>query len=137
MAHVVDVQSLSHVQLFVTPWTATCQTSLSFPISWSLLKLMSLESVMPFNHLILFRPLSSCLQSFPASQSFPVSWFFTSGGQSIGAKVKDIFYIMTLDTHTHTCVMYTFHVTILFLPSLDSDHFCSIALKNTSHNLLT
>ena len=40
-------------------------------------------------------------------------------------------------THTHTCVMYTFHVTILFLPSLDSDHFCSIALKNTSHNLLT
>ena len=50
---------------------------------------------------------------------------------------KDIFYIMTLDTHTHPSIMYTFHVTILFLPSLASDQFCSIALKNTSHNLLT
>ena len=50
---VVVVQSLSHVQLFVTPWTAACQASLSFTISWSLLKLMSIESVMPSNHLIL------------------------------------------------------------------------------------
>ena len=47
------VQSLSHVLLFATPWTATCQVSLSF---WSLLKLISIESVMPSNHLILFRP---------------------------------------------------------------------------------
>ena len=50
-------------------------------------KLMSIESVMPFNHLILCHPLSSCLQSFPASGSFPMSRFFTSGGQSIGASV--------------------------------------------------
>ena len=48
-----SVQSLSHVQLFVTSWTAACQASLSFTISQSLLKLMSIESVMPFNHLIL------------------------------------------------------------------------------------
>ena len=47
------VQSLSHVQLFVTPWTAAHQASLSFTISWSLFKLMSIESVMPSNHLIL------------------------------------------------------------------------------------
>ena len=47
---VVD-QSLSHVRLFVTPWTAAHQVSLSFTISWSLLKLMSIESVMPSNHL--------------------------------------------------------------------------------------
>ena len=41
------VQSLSHVQLFVTPWTTACQASLSFTISWNLLKLISTESVMP------------------------------------------------------------------------------------------
>ena len=50
---VVVVQSLSHIQLFATPWTATHQASLSFAISQSLLKLMSIESVMPSNHLIL------------------------------------------------------------------------------------
>ena len=52
-----SVQWLSHVWLFVTPWTAASQASLSFTISWSLLKLMSIESVMPFNHLILCHPL--------------------------------------------------------------------------------
>ena len=45
---------------------------------------MTIESVMPSNHLILCRLFSSCLQSFPASGSFPMSWLFTSGGQSIG-----------------------------------------------------
>ena len=58
--HVI-VQSLSHVWLFVTPWAAAQQPSLSFIISWSLLKLMSIELVMPFNHLNLCRPLSSFL----------------------------------------------------------------------------
>ena len=48
----VVVQSLSHVWLFVTPWTAVCQDSLSFTVYQSLLKLMSIESVMPCNHLI-------------------------------------------------------------------------------------
>ena len=50
---VVVVRSLSHVWLLVTPWTAARQASLSFTISWSLLKLMSIESMMPSNHLIL------------------------------------------------------------------------------------
>ena len=49
-------QLLSRVQLFATPWTATCQVSLSITDSWSLLKLMSIESVMPFYHLILCHP---------------------------------------------------------------------------------
>ena len=53
----VVVQSLSHVQLFATPWIAALQASLSFTISWSLLNLMSMELVMPFNHLILCCPL--------------------------------------------------------------------------------
>ena len=52
-----SVQLLSHVRLFVTPWTAPCQAFLSITNSWSLLKLMSIESVMPYNHLILFCPL--------------------------------------------------------------------------------
>ena len=58
---------LSHVRLFAAPWTAAHQTSLSFTISQSLLKLMPIESVMPSNHLILCHPFSSCPQSFPAS----------------------------------------------------------------------
>ena len=55
--HLVVVQSISRVWFFVTPWTAALQAFLSFSISWSLLKLMSNESVMPSNHLILCRPL--------------------------------------------------------------------------------
>ena len=58
---VIVVQSLSRVRLFVTPWTAVCQASTSFTISWSLLKLMSAESVMTSNHLVLCVPFSSCL----------------------------------------------------------------------------
>ena len=54
---VVTVQSLCHVQLFVTPWTAARQASPSFTISWSLLRLMSIESVMPSSHLVLCCPL--------------------------------------------------------------------------------
>ena len=52
-----SVQLLSRVRLFVTPWTAACQASLSITNSQTLLKLMSIESVMPSNHLILSRPL--------------------------------------------------------------------------------
>ena len=88
-AFVVIVQFLSHVRLFVTPWTAACQAPLSFTISQSLLKLMSMELVMPSNHLILCHPFSSRFQSFPASGSFPrKSHFFTSGGQSIGVSAS-------------------------------------------------
>ena len=68
-----SVQSLSRVQLFVTPWTAAHQASLSVTNSWSLLKPMSIESVMPSSHLTSVVPCSSYLQSFPASGSFPVS----------------------------------------------------------------
>ena len=57
LARVSSVQSLSRVRLFVTPWTTAHQASLSITNSWSLLKLMSIESVMPSNHLILCRPL--------------------------------------------------------------------------------
>ena len=52
-----SVQSLSHIRLFVTPWIAACQGSLSITNSWSLLKIMSIELLMPSSHLILCRPL--------------------------------------------------------------------------------
>ena len=85
---VSSVQSLSCVWLFVIPWTAACQASLSFTISrscsnscplsqWSLPTISS--SVVPF---------SSCLQCFPASGSFLMSWLFVSGGQIIGASAS-------------------------------------------------
>ena len=61
-----SVQSFSHVRLFATPWTAAHQASLSLTISWSLLKLMSVESVMSSNHLILCHPLL-LLPSIPPS----------------------------------------------------------------------
>ena len=65
-----SVQSLSHVQLFVTPWTAACQAFLSITNSWSLLKLMSSESVMPSNHFILCRPLLLLPSIFPSIRVF-------------------------------------------------------------------
>ena len=78
-----SVQSLSRVRLFVTPWMAACQASLSITDSRSLLKLMPIKSVMPSSHLILCSPpLSSCPQSLPASGSFPMSQLFAWGGQS-------------------------------------------------------
>ena len=83
-----SVQSLSCVRLFVTPWTAAHQASLSITNSQSLLKLISIESVMPSNHLILCCHLLLPPSSFPASGSFPVSQFFTSGGQSIGVSAS-------------------------------------------------
>ena len=78
-----SVQLLRCAQLFATPWTAVCQASLSITNSQSRLKLMSIKSVMPSNHLILCCPLLFPPSSFPASGSFPRSQFFASGGQSM------------------------------------------------------
>ena len=66
----VVVELPIHVQLFVTPWTAACQASLSFTISWSLLKLMSTEAVMPSKHLILCCPLLLLPSVFPSIRFF-------------------------------------------------------------------
>ena len=65
-----SVQSLSRVQLFVTSWTAVCQVSLSITNFQSLLKLMSIESVMPSNHLILCHPLFLLPSIFPSIRVF-------------------------------------------------------------------
>ena len=84
-----SVQSLSHVWLFATPWTAAHQTSMSITTSQSLLKLMSIESVISCNHLILCHPLLLLSSIFPSiGVFFPVSQLFSSGGQSIGVSAS-------------------------------------------------
>ena len=65
-----SVQSLSRVQLFAMPWTAACQASLFITNSWSLLKLMSIELVIPSNYLILCRPLFLPPSIFPSIRVF-------------------------------------------------------------------
>ena len=77
-----SVQLFSHVRLFATPWTAALQAFLSITNSWSLLRLTSIASVMPYNHLILCHPLLLPPSIFPSIGSFPMSQLFTSGGQS-------------------------------------------------------
>ena len=87
-AVVVVVESLSHARLFVTPWTATRQASLSFTISGVCSNSCPLRQWCHpaiSSSVTLF---SSCLQSFPASRSFPMSQFFPSGGQSTGASAS-------------------------------------------------
>ena len=84
-ASVVVVKSITHVQFFVTPWTTSHQPSPSFTISWSLLKLVSLGRLCYITISTPATPFSFCPLSFPASGSFPMSWLFASGSQSIGA----------------------------------------------------
>ena len=81
----VVVQSLSHVRLFATPWTAACQASLSSIISQSLLKFMFISQWYHPTISSSTAHCSYCHQSSPASGSFPLSQLFVSGGQSIRA----------------------------------------------------
>ena len=83
-----SVQLLSHVQLFATPWITAHQAFLSITNSRSLLKLMSIELVIPSSHLILCHPLSSCPQSPSALGSSPMSQLFSWSGQSIGVSAS-------------------------------------------------
>ena len=84
----IVVQSLSPVQFFMTPWTEAHQASLFFTISLSLLKLMSIESMMPPKHLILCHRLPPVLSLSQNHGFFPMSQLFVSGGQSIGASAS-------------------------------------------------
>ena len=96
-------QSFNRARLFATPQTAAHQASLFFTNSQSLLKLMSIESVMPSNHLILCRPVLLLPQSFPGSGSFPVDRPFASGGQSIGASASASLLPSDLAAHRKGC----------------------------------
>ena len=82
---VSSIQPLSHVRLFAIPWMTAHQASLSITNSHSLLKLKSIKSMILPAISSSVVPFSSCFQSCPASRSFPLSQFFTSGGQNIGS----------------------------------------------------
>ena len=81
-------QLFSHVRHFATPWAAACQASLSISNFWSLLKLISIELVMPSTISSSVVPFSPYPQCFPASGSFQMSQLFASGGQSIGVSAS-------------------------------------------------
>ena len=83
-----SVELLSCVRLFVTPWIAARQASLSTTSSWSSLRLTSIESVMPSSHLILCHPLLLLPSIPPSTESFPMSQLFAWGGQSIGVSAS-------------------------------------------------
>ena len=101
-----SVQSVSHVRLFATPWIAARQAFLSITNPWSLLKLTSIESVMPSSHLILCRPLLLLLpQSLPASESFPMTQLFTWGSQSIG--VSALASVLPMNTQDWSLLEWT------------------------------
>ena len=80
--------SLSHIQFFVTPWTAAHQASLLFINSRGLLKLMSIESIMPSNYPILSCSLLFLCSIFPSMRVFSMSQLFASGGQSMGVSAS-------------------------------------------------
>ena len=115
-----SVQSLSRIWLFVTPWTATRQASLSITKSRSPPKPIPIESVMPSSHLILCRPLLFLPKSFPASESFPVSQLFASGGQNIGAPASASIFTLNIQD---------------WFP-LETDWFDLLAVQGTLKSLL-
>ena len=86
------------VWLFATPWTAACQAALSFTSSWSLFKFMSIELVMPSNHLILFHHLLLPPSIISSISIFKMSQLFTSGGQSIGASASALVLPMNISS---------------------------------------
>ena len=94
--HCVVAKSCLTLWLFMIPWTAANQASLSSTVSWSLLKFMSIESVMHPTISSSVIPFSCRLQSFPASGSFSMIQFFTSGGQSFGASTSALVIPMNI-----------------------------------------
>ena len=137
----IVVQSLHRVQLFVIPWTAACQAFLSFTISWSLLKLMSIESVVPSNHLILCRPLLlplilPSIKVFSSESALRIRWpkcwsfSFSMSRSSVYARLIsfkiDLFNLLavheTLKVFSNTTVQKQFFSTQLSLWSNSRIH---------------
>ena len=112
--------------LFATPWTAACQASLSITNSWSSLKLMSIEWVMPSNHLILCHPLLLLPSVFPSISSFPVHWLFTSGGQCLRDSTSTL--ILPVNIQDWFCLKWT--GLISFLSKGLSKVFSCTAVQN-------
>ena len=124
------VESPIHVWLFATPWTAARPASLSITNSWSLLKLMSTESVMPSNHLILCRSLLLLPSIFPSIRMF--SFFFFFSWRLITLQYCSGFYhTLTWISHGYTCIPHPdplshlpLHLIPLGLPSAPGPSTC-------------
>ena len=136
-----SVQSLSHVQLFATPWIAACQVSLSITNSWSLLKLMSIESVMLSSHLILCRPLLLLLPIPPSIRVFsnestlrirwPKYWSFSFSISPFSEQLRLIsFRLYWLD---HLAVQGTLKSLLQHHSSKASIFWCSAFFTVNSH----
>ena len=127
-----SVQSRSRVWLFVTPWTAAYQASLSITNSWSLPKLMSIELVMPSNQLNLHHPILLLPSTFPVSGSFQMSQLFASGGQSI--RVSASISVLPMNTQDWSPLGWTGWISLrskglsrVFSNSTDQKHQFSCA----------
>ena len=144
MVQFSSVQLLSRVQLFVTPWTAACQASLSITNSLSLLKLMSIESITDGHPNILSSvvPFSSCLQSSPASGSFPMSLFFASGGQNIGVSASAL--VLPMNTQDWSPLEWTGWISlqskglssVFFNTTVQKHQFFSTQLSSQSNSYI-
>ena len=129
--------SISCVQLFAKSWTATCQASLSFVVSWSLLKPMSIESVMPSSHLILCHPILLLPSIFPSIRIFsnelalcirwPKYWSFSFSIRPVNKHLGliffkiDCFYLLTIQEtfkshlQNHSCKASILHCSTFFM----------------------
>ena len=129
---VAVVQSLSRVRLFTTPWTATYQAPLSFTISWSLLKLMSIELVMSSNHLILCCPLLLLPSVFPSTRVFTIESVLCTVAKVLGASASAsvlqrifrvdirVFHLTVQGTVWVFCLSFKFSVLSLSFQTLKS-----------------
>ena len=99
-----SVQSLSRVRLSVNPWTVARQASLSITNSQSLLKLMSIESVMPVNHLILCHPHLLLPSIFPSTRVFSSQSVLHISGQSIGVSASTLVLPMNIFMNISVCI---------------------------------
>ena len=139
--NIYSAQSLSRVQLFATPWTVACQDSLSITSSQSPPKPMSIELVMPSNHLILCCPLLLLSSIFPSIRVFPVSQVFTSDVQSIG--VLSLASVLLMNTQDWSPLEWTSWTSLqskgltrVFSNTTAQKHqfFCAqISLESNSH----
>ena len=139
---VVVVQLLSCVWLFVTPWTAEHQVFLSFTISLSLLKLMSIESMMSSNHLTLSY-LFLCLHSiFPGIGSFTMSQLFASGGQSTEASTSASVLPLTIQSWfplglTGLFSLLSKGLSGVFSTTIQKHQFSAFFMVQLSHQYMT
>ena len=119
---VVDFQSICYVQLFVTPWTTVCQASLSFTISWSLLKLMSIKLVMPSKHFIFCCPLLLLPSIFPGIRVF-------SNESALHIRWQILEYWRILQYLSIKYIWYSKYWRISFIISLSNEYSGLISLR--------